>query len=312
MVISIITPMYNSERYIGQMIQAVRAMDYPQEKIEILIIDNGSDDGSVKVVESYGIQCTVMKGATISQMRNAGALKANGELLGFVDSDCLVSKDWANNAIKLSSEESNTGIIGGHYGLGENPGWVERTWCALKKDFVGDVSFVSAGNMVIKKVLFSKVNGFDESVETGEDWDLCQRVIAAGYKVVNRPSLQVSHLGNVKSLSAFVKKERWYGKGMLAVLKGRYTSKPLVASFVFISCLVFAVAALLTQAFYIFIFSIFLLLALLLAMSYSLTRYIKKNRALMIIKVMPISFCYVLGRSLSILDILTDKLKGKQ
>jgi len=309
--ISIITPMYNSEGYIGRMIQAIKDMDYPQDKVELLIIDNGSDDNSVKVVESYGLHCSVMKGSTISEMRNAGASQAKGELLGFVDSDCLVNKSWALNAIKLIAEDDSVGIVGGHYGLGENPGWVEKTWCMLKKDFSGEVPFVSAGNMVIKKMLFNEVNGFDELVETGEDWDFCQRVIIAGYTVVNRPLLHVSHLGNVKTLSAFVKKERWYGKGMFAVLKGRYTSKPLLASFVFIFCLLMMLLSLFIKNISLLVFSLIILLALLVGMSYMLTKYIKENRFSMVIRCIPLSFCYVLGRSLSMLDIVMDKLKRK-
>ena len=50
MKISIITPMYNSGQYIGRMIQALQDLDYQHEKLEFLIIDNGSDDDSVKIV----------------------------------------------------------------------------------------------------------------------------------------------------------------------------------------------------------------------------------------------------------------------
>ena len=91
MKLSIITPMYNSEKYIGRMIRAIKDLDYPQDKIEIIIIDNGSDDDSVKIAKEMGALCSIMKGASISQMRNTGASMATGEILGFVDSDCIVS-----------------------------------------------------------------------------------------------------------------------------------------------------------------------------------------------------------------------------
>ena len=246
MKISIITPMYNSEQYIGRMIRALRDLDYPQEQLEIIIIDNGSEDDSVKIARENGISCLVMKDASISQMRNTGAAMATGEILGFVDSDCLVSRDWAN---KASEYVSDVGIAGGYYGLGDSPGWIEKTWHELKKDITGDVSFVSAGNMVIKARIFNELGGFDESVETGEDWDFCQRVIGAGYRVVNQPELHVTHLGNYKTLFGIIKKERWYGRGMFSVLKGRMVTRPLLVSFLFLFLFFVAVISLLMKSY---------------------------------------------------------------
>lgn len=306
MKISIVTPMYNSKQYIGRMIQAVNDLDYPKDKIEIIIIDNGSDDDSVEIAEEMGVSCSVMKGVSISHMRNAGAAKASGEVLGFVDSDCLVSRDWAKRAIEFISEE--VGIVGGYYGLGDSPGWIEKTWHGLKKDITGDVSFVSAGNMVIKAKLFKQIGGFDEIVETGEDWDFCQRVIGAGYRVVNQPSLHVKHLGNYKSLIGIIKKERWYGRGMFSVLKGRMATKPLIVSILFLILLFTAAIALFLNSYNVTIVSIVAVILLVTLVSYHFTKNVKDKRFFMFIKCIPISFCYVLGRSLSVLDLMKKRV----
>ena len=304
MKISIITPMYNSGRYIGRMIQAIRDLDYPQEKLEIIIIDNGSDDDSVKIVHEKGLSCLVMRGASISQMRNTGASMATGEILGFVDSDCIVSRDWAK---KASEYVADVGIVGGYYGLGDSPGWIEKTWHELKKDITGDVSFVSAGNMVIKAKIFCEIGGFDESVETGEDWDFCQRVIGAGYRVVNQPALHVTHLGNHKTLLGIIKKERWYGRGMFSVLKGRMVTKPLLVSFLFLFLFLVTVSSLMTKSYTAMIISLILLVLLIVLVSYHFTRNVKAKRFVMFVKCIPISFCYVLGRSLSVVDLMKKR-----
>lgn len=304
--ISIITPMYNSGQYIGRMIQALKDLDYPQDSIEIIIIDNGSDDDSVKITKEMGALCSIMKGASISKMRNAGASMASGEILGFVDSDCLVSPDWANKASEYIA--TDVGIVGGYYGLGDSPGWIEKTWHDLKKDITGDVSFVSAGNMVIKAKLFGEIGGFDESVETGEDWDFCQRVISAGYRVVNQPSLHVTHLGNYKTLLGIIKKERWYGRGMFSVLKGRKITKPLLVSFLFLIFLLVAVISLFMNSYNVMAASLIALVLLILLVSYHFVRNVKANRFFMFIKCVPISFCYVLGRSLSVVDLMKKKV----
>lgn len=298
--------MYNSEQYIGRMIQAIKDLDYPQDKIEMIIIDNGSDDNSVKIAQEMGAFCSIMKGASISQMRNAGASLATGEILGFVDSDCIVSSDWANKAIEFIADD--VGIVGGYYGLGDSPGWIEKTWHDLKKDVTGEVSFVSAGNMVIKAMLFSEIGGFDESVETGEDWDFCQRVIGAGYRVINQPSLHVTHLGNYKSLLGIIKKERWYGRGMFSVLKGRKVTRPLLVSYLFLIFLLVTVISLLINLYDVMAVSLVSLVLLVFIVSYHFTRNVKNDRLFMFIKCIPISFCYVLGRSMSVVDLMKKKL----
>ena len=304
--ISIITPMYNSALYIGRMIQALKDLDYPQEKLEIIIIDNGSADNSVDIVRERGLSCRVMEGASISKMRNAGAELATGEVLAFIDSDCLVRSDWAKKAIEFIA--GDVGIVGGYYGLGDSPGWIEKTWFELKKDISGNVSFVSAGNMVLTAKVFSEVGGFDDNVETGEDWDFCQRVIAAGYRVVNQPALSLSHLGNKKTLLGIIKKERWYGRGMFSVLKGRMLTKPLLVSLSFLFLIVVAIVAIFLQSYSVIAASIVLLVLLILLVSYSFTRNVRSNRFLIFMKCIPISFCYVLGRSLSILDLMKKKI----
>lgn len=308
MKISIVTPMYNSGQYICRMIQALKDIDYPKENLEIIIIDNGSTDDSVKIVREKGVFCLIMTGASVSQMRNKGASMATGEILGFVDSDCIVGSDWAIRVVENIADD--IGIIGGYYGVGDSPGWIEETWYDLKKDIKGDVSFVSAGNMAVKAKIFSKVGGFDGSIETGEDWDLCQRVIAAGYRVVNQPSLHVVHLGNHKTLLGIIKKERWYGRGMFAVLKGKVVTKPLLVSFVFIFlCLIF-ILFLVMQSYKVVFVTLMLIFILICMVSYNFIGNVKDNRFSAFIKCIPISLCYVIGRSLSVSDIIKDKIFG--
>jgi glycosyltransferase involved in cell wall biosynthesis len=303
MKISIITPMFNSENYIGRMICALKSLNYPQDKLEFIFIDNGSADQTMKIVESESITSIVMPNATISSMRNYGARKASGEILGFIDSDCLVEPDWALQAIESISKDNKVGIVGGYYGLGDSPNWVEQTWHDFKKNIVGNVSFVSAGNMVVRRDVFLQINGFDEKLETGEDWDICQRMIKAGYKILNNPELKVKHLGNVKTLSNIIRKERWYGKGMFDVLKGRYVTKPIVASLVFIFCFFLLGLSIITGNLKFTSIAMIILLALVFSMAIFFTKNIRNKRLACFLKALPISFCYVLGRSLSIFDI---------
>ncbi len=310
MKISIITPMYNSGSYIRRMIQSVKALQFNHSQIDFILIDNGSSDNSIEIAKSENIQVIEMPNATISKMRNYGAFQSNGDIICFVDSDCLVENNWASIIVEIFLKEPEIGILGAYYDLGDNPNWIENTWNALKKDISGEVSFLSAGNMAIKRGLFEKINGFDESLETGEDWDICQRVINKGYQVICEPRLKVKHLGNIKSLKTIILKERWYGQGMYDVLKGRKYSKPLLISVSFIFLFLLMFVSLITGKFQI-VFLLFLcLILLLLAVSLYFTRHVTSQRIKYTFFMIPISFCYSLGRSLAIFDIFF-KLKNR-
>ena len=95
---------------------------------------------------------------------------------------------------------------------------------------------------------------------------------------------------------------------MFSVLKGRMVTRPLLVSFLFLFLLLTAVVSLLMKNYTASIISLILLVFLVFLVSYHFTRNVKANKFVMFIKCIPISFCYVLGRSLSVLDLMKKKL----
>ena len=94
--VSIIIPVYNSELYLERCLQSVIRMDY--EKIEIIVIDDGSTDASSDIADSFAekderfiVKHTANNG--VSSARNQGIAAANGKYLMFVDSDDYVDRD---------------------------------------------------------------------------------------------------------------------------------------------------------------------------------------------------------------------------
>ena len=85
--VSVLLPVYNREGSVGRAIRSVLAQTYPH--YEIIVIDDGSTDGSLKVVEGFGAQVTVVAQAHagVYAARNAGLRRARGELVAFIDSD---------------------------------------------------------------------------------------------------------------------------------------------------------------------------------------------------------------------------------
>ena len=81
----------------------------------------------------------------------------------------------------------------------------------------GEVSYVPAGDLFVSRQVLDKIHGFDESIQTNEDYEFCQRIRAAGLPIRCEPRLGVIHWGTPQSLSAFFKKNRWHGMHVFRV-----------------------------------------------------------------------------------------------
>ncbi len=306
---SYIVPMYNSALYVERALLAITSVDHGDESFELIAVDNGSSDKTLEIANKYCTLVLVEPGVTISTLRNIGAHHASGEYLIFIDSDCVISQDWFDSLLLCIQRYPGFGVIGGYYGVGDNPTWVEQIWVALKKNISGRVSFLSAGTMVIKKKIFVSLKGFDPDLSTGEDWDLCYRSRKKGLDVICCPELSVRHLGNVKTLKQIVEKERWYGKGMFN-LRGKigYTKTYLATVFFIVCCLVSFVSFIVGGINHVGVASAALGFAIIVGHSLYFTRNINKSRVSYIFKMLPLSAAYLFGRSLSVLDYIKSKV----
>ena len=94
--LSIIIPVYNVEKYVGRCIESCLKQDIPQDEYELLIVNDGSQDGSMDVVRLYAqrydnIRIFEQKNAGPSVARNKGIDEAKGEYVWFIDSDDDIS-----------------------------------------------------------------------------------------------------------------------------------------------------------------------------------------------------------------------------
>ncbi|HET9790525.1 MAG TPA: hypothetical protein VFR08_04415, partial [Candidatus Angelobacter sp.] len=74
-----------------------------------------------------------------------------------------------------------------------------------------------AGDLVMRREDFLRVRGFDESIQTNEDYELCDRVRKAGMPVRAFPHIGVVHLGTAQSLKIFYRKQCWHGTHVVKV-----------------------------------------------------------------------------------------------
>ncbi|MCK4819706.1 glycosyltransferase family 2 protein, partial [bacterium] len=92
--ISIVIPALNEEAYISHCLKSISQLDTTNLVTEVIVVDNGSIDNTIQICESYGARILTKREGTISSLRNYGAKASRGDILAFLDADCIVPNDW--------------------------------------------------------------------------------------------------------------------------------------------------------------------------------------------------------------------------
>ena len=219
--ISIIIPALNEEKMIGRCLESLTRLAFACDRFEVLVVDNGSRDKTLATAESFkdclNLKILQQAGVRISALRNLGARSAAGDILAFLDADCLAPTNWLDRIFTLARQDG-AGVLGAHYLLPEDSSWVGRTWHRYQEaPKSGEVSHVPAGDLIMRREDFLRLGGFDETIQTNEDYELCDRARKAGMRVRAFPQIGVIHLGTAQSLRVFFRKQAWHGTHVIKV-----------------------------------------------------------------------------------------------
>ncbi len=200
---------------------------------EVIVVDHGSKDHTVKMARERGAAVFTRSYGTIAGLRNFGVENSTGEVLIFLDADIRLTEQWKNEIISvINSLRSHEKILtGSWYSIPDDPNWIEKYW--FKPLESGSNSHINSGHLIISRTSFNEINGFDESLETGEDYDISMRAKKAGFQIVDNLKLRVIHEGYPKSLLEFIKREYWHGKGDAQSLDLLFKSKIAVLALIF-------------------------------------------------------------------------------
>ena len=202
-VVSCIIPNRNEEHYIAHCLDSILANDYPEDRLEILVIDGMSTDRSLEIIQEYISRYMFIKlinnpKGTVSTALNIGIRKANGEIIVRFDAHTTYAPDYIRQCVTLlqTTEAANVGgmmqAVGTSYisdaiaiavtslfGTGG-----ARYRCSNREEWV-DTVFPGAW---YKSTLKSLV-GFNEEWVANEDYELNYRLRQTGGKILLSPKL---------------------------------------------------------------------------------------------------------------------------
>ena len=196
--VSVVVPVYNGEATIAECVDSLLALRYPEDRIELLVVDNGSRDGTLGVLRRYGPRIVRLEESTRgpAAARNAGLRAAAGEVVAFTDADCRVDPDWLT-AVVAPLDDPRVGIVGGTMRVIPAVGEVAR-FKEVIRDRRQSIEFfqppyAGTANWASRRIVLQELGGFDERFRRGEDVDLSYRMTQAGYTLAFAPAAVVYH-----------------------------------------------------------------------------------------------------------------------
>src|SRR3989344_4000804 len=197
---SVIIPAYNSASTIGDCIKALAEQDFARRDFEIIVVDDGSKDGTGKISRGAGAKVISQDNAGPAKARNRGAKSTSGEILVFTDADCVPQKNWLREMLEPFKSMEIAGVQGAYktrqksltarFGQIE----IEERYERMKKR-AQSLDWIGSYSAAYRKKDFFEAGGFDESFPkaSGEDPELSYKMQKSGKKLVFNQDAIVYH-----------------------------------------------------------------------------------------------------------------------
>jgi GT2 family glycosyltransferase len=213
--ISIIVPHLNQPEHLERALRSLFDQDFPMERAEIVVVDNGSRASPEAVTGRFpSVRLAHSPAPGPGPARNRGAELTSAPILAFTDADCVVDRNWTRVILDRFDADPGLAIIGGDVRvLLEAPGQpsvaeaYEMLYAFPQKQYIERQGFSGAGNMAVRREIFAEVGPF-AGIHIAEDTDWGQRATAMGHRTVYVPEMIVHHPARRTLVEIYAKWDR--------------------------------------------------------------------------------------------------------
>lgn len=196
---SVIVPAYNSSKQLVHCLEALSRQTVPRDEYEVIVVDDGSLDGTEAVAKGFGVMVVCQAHAGPAAARNCGVSCSSGKTLLFTDADCVPQRDWIEKMAECFRDAQVAGAKGvyrtaqrGLIARFAQVEFEEKYDRMAKASYIDFVDTYSAG---YRRGVFLDNGGFDPSFPgtSAEDVEFSFRLSQKGYKMVFAPQAIVYH-----------------------------------------------------------------------------------------------------------------------
>ena len=205
---SVIVCIYNGERTLKQALNSLVKQNYPKEKYEIILINDGSEDESGKICLNFikenmneypVIRYVSQENKGLSQARNLGIALSKGEIVAFIDQDAVADINWIKNLTYEFNIDQDLMVIGGKTEILNNQCWFANFIFIINyKTYDNQIAIIGT-NMAYKKEIFKKVGGFYKAFKYfGDESIFLRKNILNKYKMKQANTAIIFHEWPIK------------------------------------------------------------------------------------------------------------------
>jgi glycosyltransferase involved in cell wall biosynthesis len=221
-IFTVIVPTHNRPSQLARCIEALANLDYPVNRFEIVIVDDGGTTSLEGIQNIFGqkLSLTVLRQerAGPSSARNTGARNAKGRFLAMTDDDCAPATDWLT-CLERCFENDPHLLYGGrtinglpHNRYSATSQIIIEVVYALQEEWANFPRFFATNNFALASESFQAIGGFSEYFQTSEDREFCDRWTHDRRGMTYVPGAVVHHSHDL-DFAALMRQHFHYGRG---------------------------------------------------------------------------------------------------
>jgi cellulose synthase/poly-beta-1,6-N-acetylglucosamine synthase-like glycosyltransferase len=219
--VSVIVPVRDGESTIAECLDSILATDYPEDRREIMVVDNGSSDGTAAIIRERPVRYLREPRRGVSNARNRGIAESGGEILAFVDADCVVEPQWLAELVR-AFDDPEVGAAAGDLQHVAPTTAAERQAARLLGNwqrfaFNSNPAYPITANAAYRRDVLKHIGGFDPHMTRAQDVELGLRFQGrSGRRLAYAERATARHRNRSTQIGFFRQQLGWaYGAGLV-------------------------------------------------------------------------------------------------